>query len=105
MVDTSKEKIGAKGESGTRPEDIFFCPACESENAFPGHKGETVPCSTCGAIMTRKHGAQAEEDFFVCPECDSELEAPGHKGEPVMCPTCAVPMQEKHKSKHSGKSC
>lgn len=99
MVDTPQEKVGGKGESGTRSEDIFFCPACESEHEFPGHKGETVSCSTCGAPMKRKYGVSAEEDFFVCPECDSELEAPGHKGEPVMCPTCSVPMEPKQAKK------
>jgi exosome complex RNA-binding protein Csl4 len=104
MKEKSQEAHGSKGSSD--PQEIFWCPQCESENAFPGHKGETVTCSTCGATMKRKIGAgQPEEDFFVCPECDSELEAPGHKGEPVMCPTCSVPMQEKHRAKGACKSC
>jgi ribosomal protein S27E len=103
MTDKSQEKVGGKsGQSESEmQQEKFFCPACESEHVFPGHKGETVMCSTCGASMKRKPGV---ENFFVCPECSSELEAPGHKGEPVRCPSCGKEMEERHASKESGKS-
>jgi hypothetical protein len=46
-------KGGYSGESG---QNIFVCPECDEEHAFPGHKpGEPLMCPKCAIPMKAKY--------------------------------------------------
>ena len=54
----SQEEFGGKGGSGdvTGKENLFVCPECDAEHAFPGHKtGEPLMCPKCAIPMKAKY--------------------------------------------------
>jgi len=51
-------EMGGKGGSGvsTGKENLFMCPECNEEHAFPGHKkGEPLMCPKCAIPMKAKY--------------------------------------------------
>lgn len=53
-----QEEFGGKGGSGDvrEAENIFICPECNAEHAFPGHKeGEPLMCPKCAIPMKAKY--------------------------------------------------
>jgi len=50
------ETGGKGGFSGEGGSNIFTCPECDAEHAFPGHKpGETPQCPKCAIPMKAKY--------------------------------------------------
>jgi uncharacterized paraquat-inducible protein A len=49
--------VGGKGGfSGEGESNIFQCPECDAEHAFPGHKpGEPLMCPKCAIPMKAKY--------------------------------------------------
>lgn len=59
---TAQEEFGGKGGSGdvTGEENLFVCPECTAERAFPGIKPGEPPKCPVGAIpLKAKFGRQA----------------------------------------------
>ncbi len=54
-------EVGGKGGSGYGGEEalnVFMCPECNEESAFPGHKkGEPLMCPKCAIPMKAKYTA------------------------------------------------
>jgi hypothetical protein len=50
-------EVGGKGGfSGEEGQNIFVCPECDEEHAFPGHKpGEPLMCPKCAIPMKAKY--------------------------------------------------
>ena len=50
-------EMGGKGGSGVGTgSDLFMCPECKEEHAFPGHKkGEPLMCPKCAIPMKAKY--------------------------------------------------
>jgi hypothetical protein len=51
-------ELGGKGGTGfeTGKENIFVCPECDAEHAFPGHKkGEPLMCPKCAIPLKSKY--------------------------------------------------
>jgi len=51
-------EFGGKGGTGYEKEvaNIFTCPECDAEHAFPGHKpGEPLMCPKCAIPMKAKY--------------------------------------------------
>lgn len=50
-------EVGGKGGfSGEAGQNIFVCPECDEEHAFPGHKpGEPLMCPKCAVPMKAKY--------------------------------------------------
>jgi hypothetical protein len=50
-------EVGGKGGfSAEEGQNIFVCPECDEEHAFPGHKpGEPLMCPKCAIPMKAKY--------------------------------------------------
>jgi hypothetical protein len=49
-------EMGGKGGFSGEESDIFVCPACNMEKAFPGQKpGEPPQCPMCAVSMKMKY--------------------------------------------------
>ena len=51
-------EVGGKGGTGFEQEgsNLFVCPECDAEHAFPGHKpGEPLMCPKCAIPMKAKY--------------------------------------------------
>jgi uncharacterized paraquat-inducible protein A len=51
-------EVGGKGGTGFEEsaENLFTCPECDEEHAFPGHKpGEPLMCPKCAIPMKAKY--------------------------------------------------
>lgn len=56
--DKPQEEWGGKGGSGDvrAEENIFMCPECTEEHAFPGHKpGDPLMCPKCAIPLKAKY--------------------------------------------------
>jgi uncharacterized paraquat-inducible protein A len=51
-------EVGGKGGTGFEEgaSNLFVCPECDAEHAFPGHKkGEPLMCPKCAIPMKAKY--------------------------------------------------
>lgn len=57
MTDKPQEEWGGKGGSGdvTGCENIFVCPECDEEHAFPHKPGEPLMCPKCAIPLKAKY--------------------------------------------------
>jgi hypothetical protein len=58
MTKKPQEEFGGKGGSGdvAGSENLFVCPECTAEHAFPGHKpGDPLMCPKCAIPMKAKY--------------------------------------------------
>jgi uncharacterized paraquat-inducible protein A len=58
IMSKPQEEFGGKGGSGDvrGDENLFVCPECDAEHAFPGHKpGDKLMCPKCAIPLKAKY--------------------------------------------------